>query len=79
MNRRLRVKNVCRLLLPLLSLWIFSLNFAQGYVSCGVSAVIGLYQLAVSFLILVLALVFGLRIYIFATFLNVILAVTFIH
>ena len=78
-QRGYRFSHINRCLFPLLSGCVFVLNFVHGYVSCPVSDALFVYQVVVSLFVLFMALFFGPRKYVFVAFVNVMLAVMFVH
>jgi hypothetical protein len=73
------IKNVNRCLLPILSGWVFILDFVHGYVDCSVSGALGDYQIGLSLFVFFMALFFGPYKYVFVAFVAAMSAAMFVH
>jgi hypothetical protein len=73
------IKNINRCLLPILSGWVFILDFVHGYVDCSVSGALGDYQIGLSLFVFFMALFFGPYKYVFVAFVAALSAVMFVH
>ena len=73
------IKNINRCLLPILSGWVFILDFVQGYVDCSVSGALCAYQIGLSLFVIFMALFFGPFKYVFVAFVAAMSTVMFVH
>lgn len=73
------IKNINRCLLPLISGWVFILNFVHGYVDCSVSGALCAYQIVLSLFVIFMALFFGPFKYVFVAFATAVLSMVFVH
>ena len=73
------IKNINRCLLPILSGWVFILDFVHGYVDCSVSGALGAYQIGLSLFVIFMALFFGPFKYVFVAFVAAMSTVMFVH
>ena len=73
------IKNINRCLLPILSGWVFILNFVHWYVDCSVSGALCGYQIVLSLFVIFMALFFGPFKYVFVAFATAMLSTLFAH
>ena len=73
------IKNINRCLLPILSGWVFILDFVHGYVDCAVSGALGGYQIGLSLFVIFMALFFGPFKYVFVAFVAAMSTAMFVH